>query len=271
MRYLGIVVLAGLFALGIDIWVMLWGESYARFGLWPLADGVSLLPGFLPLLGLIIGVTGMLLVQRVVPAVQARILALEVRVLVARNAKAVAAAEATRLAADPGAAANLTPPADPGWTAPSEAEAVMAPQPLDRWLVGFGSVCGTACLLIVLAVMNHQAGAIPGAALLLCGVIAFMAALFAFERLKKGEAISFDSYWGGLGGSLGGWRLSPVTTTIMLALIFLGATITIAIGGELGSGKGATTTTNMAAASGEAGGKGAAANSTAPGNAAAPH
>jgi hypothetical protein len=270
MRYLGIVVLAGLFALGIDIWVMLWGESYARFGLWPLAGGVSLLPGFLPLLGLIIGVTGMLLVQRVVPAVQAELLALELRVLAARNAKAVAAAEAARLAADPGAANELTPASDPGWSPPAEPDAVMAPQPLDRWLVGFGAVCGTACLLIVLAVMNHQAGAIPGAALLLCGVIAFMAALFAFERLKKGEAITFDSYWGGLGGSLGGWRLSPATTTIALALIFLGATVTIAIGGGRGTGEAGAVTINVTAAPDEAGAKGAPANVSAPGNAAAP-
>ena len=253
MRYLGIVVLAGLFALGIDIWVMLWGESDARFGLWPLAGGAPLPPGLLPLLGLIIGVTGMLLTQRVVPAVQARLLTLEARVLAARNAKAVAAAEAARLAANPGAANEPPPPASPASLSPSsEPEAPMAPQPLDRWLVGFGAVCGTASILVVLAVMNRQADAIPGAALLLCGVIAFIAALHAFERLKGGEAIEFNSYWGGLGGSLGGWRLSPATTTILLALIFLGATVTIAVGG--GPGREDASAGNATAAPADAGG-----------------
>ena len=270
MRYLGIVVLAGLFALGIDIWVMLWGESYARFGLWPLAGGVSLSPGFLPLLGLIIGVTGILLVQRVVPALQLRLLARDLRVLAARKAKAVAAAEAARLEADPGSTDAASSPSDPGRSPSADPEPVTAPQPLDRWLVGFGAVCGTACLLIILAVINHQAAALAGAALLLCGVIAFMAALFAFERLKQGEAIEFNSYWGGLGGSLGGWRLSPATTTILLALIFLGATVAIAVGGRPETGK-VSTTANMAAAADEAGGKAATTNSAAPGNTAAAH
>src|SRR5712671_4122955 len=48
---------------------------------------------------------------------------------------------------------------------------------------------------------------------------ALVAAAHAIQMLVKGDAIGLQSHWGGLGGALGGWRLSPVTSLLVLALV----------------------------------------------------
>jgi hypothetical protein len=48
----------------------------------------------------------------------------------------------------------------------------------------------------------------------LIGSPAIIAAARAIELLGQGETIEMQSQWGGLGGVLGGWRLSPVTSLV---------------------------------------------------------
>jgi hypothetical protein len=51
--------------------------------------------------------------------------------------------------------------------------------------------------------------------------------------MRQGEGIGLSSHWGGLGGGLGGWKLTPATSAMLLALILLGATLAIGTrGGE---------------------------------------
>jgi hypothetical protein len=54
------------------------------------------------------------------------------------------------------------------------------------------------------------------------GSAALTAATFAIERLAKGDTIEMQSHWGGLGGVLGGWRLSPTASLLLVALVFAG-------------------------------------------------
>ncbi|QCO00886.1 hypothetical protein D3867_01695 [Azospirillum argentinense] len=71
-------------------------------------------------------------------------------------------------------------------------------------------------------------------------VVTGTAALILFSRLidlvNQGEGIEFQTHWGGLGGGLGGWRLSPVVAIALVALVLLGSTAAIALGKRTGAG-----------------------------------
>jgi hypothetical protein len=64
---------------------------------------------------------------------------------------------------------------------------------------------------------------------ILIGSPALVAAARAIELIGQGETIEMQSQWGGLGGALGGWRLSPVTSLMLVALAFTGAAIGVAM------------------------------------------
>jgi hypothetical protein len=57
------------------------------------------------------------------------------------------------------------------------------------------------------------------------GSAALMTAARAILLLGQGETIELHSHWGGLGGALGGWRLSPATSLVLLTLAFTGSAI----------------------------------------------
>jgi uncharacterized integral membrane protein len=64
---------------------------------------------------------------------------------------------------------------------------------------------------------------------ILIGGPALIATARAIELIGEGETIEMQSQWGGLGGVLGGWRLSPVTSLVLLAFAFAGGAIGVAI------------------------------------------
>jgi uncharacterized integral membrane protein len=87
----------------------------------------------------------------------------------------------------------------------------------------------------------------------LIGSPAIIAAARAIELLGQGETIEMQSQWGGLGGVLGGWRLSPVTSLVLLALAFAGGAIGIAMPSKQMDGRdGKSTSDKSVAASGQA-------------------
>lgn len=98
------------------------------------------------------------------------------------------------------------------------------------WAAAIGAVWIGLVLLLLGAVIGHELRPMHAAVLLVCGSLAIVGAIYAFESLRNGNSVEFSSYWGGLGGGMGGWRISPVTTTIVLTIIFLGALIAIATG-----------------------------------------
>jgi hypothetical protein len=86
-------------------------------------------------------------------------------------------------------------------------------------------IAGAAALLAFGIVFDGLPGA--GAALLLVlAAAALLIGLQAADQLGEGKTVEFTSHWGGLGGTAGGWRFSPVTILLLLALIFLGAAVT---------------------------------------------
>lgn len=82
-----------------------------------------------------------------------------------------------------------------------------------------------AAALLLAGIVFQELKPVPAALLLLCGGAALLIAVTAAEQMKDGRTVEVTSHWGGLGGSLGGWRISPLVMTIVLALIFLGAAV----------------------------------------------
>lgn len=62
---------------------------------------------------------------------------------------------------------------------------------------------------------------------LFLGLGSLVTALRLIEVLRAGEAIEFHSRTGGLGGGLGGWRLSQPAGLLILTAILAGAAVTV--------------------------------------------
>lgn len=63
----------------------------------------------------------------------------------------------------------------------------------------------------------------------LCGTLALLAGLRTIRLLGSGESIQFETNWGGIGGGMGGWRLSPAAAFAFLAIVFASATVAVAL------------------------------------------
>lgn len=100
-----------------------------------------------------------------------------------------------------------------------------------------------AAALLVAGILFQKVNAVPAALLLLCGGVAVVIALTIVEQLRDGRSVELTSHWGGLGGAFGGWRLSPLVVTVLLALIFLGAAVAAGLEASK-KGEAEQTTTN---------------------------
>ncbi len=219
MRYFGIFVAGGAFNLSVLAWIMLSGLA-APLGMAAIAVNASP-PVPLSIIGFVAGIAATALVFLV-------------RQAVARTANA-------------DGPDRLLPQ---GQVAAAPKPQSSARQPSDRVALILGvAFAGIAALLFV-AVAQKQIEALPAALVLICGTLTLLAASYALEGLARGDEIEVNSHWGGLGGSLGGWRVSPITTLLLLALIFLGATITAGAGeGDETSNSAANSTANSTGSS----------------------
>ena len=87
------------------------------------------------------------------------------------------------------------------------------------------------CVGIVYALILGEFDNIATAAvLLLLGTLAISFAAFTARALAQGKPVQVEGHWGGLGGGLGGWRVSQPAVLLILAMAFSGATATALIG-----------------------------------------
>jgi hypothetical protein len=108
-----------------------------------------------------------------------------------------------------------------------------APQPRDSAFFAIGVAAWGMAGLLALGVTRGTLEALPAALALACATGALIATTFALDALRRGEGIGISSHWGGLGGGIGGWRVTPAASATLLALVFLAATLTIgARGGD---------------------------------------
>lgn len=54
-------------------------------------------------------------------------------------------------------------------------------------------------------------------------------ALFLVQLLLRGDAPQIESHWGGFGGGLGGWRLSPSAAFLLAALVLSGLVAVVTV------------------------------------------
>lgn len=80
--------------------------------------------------------------------------------------------------------------------------------------------------LLLAGVITQKVDPLRASLVLLLGGAAFFIVLAAAEKLVAGGEVEVNSHWGGLGGSLGGWRISQTTVLIVVGLILVTATVT---------------------------------------------
>jgi hypothetical protein len=99
--------------------------------------------------------------------------------------------------------------------------------PVKRSATGWLTALGIAIAggLLLAGVLTDDAKPVPAALILLLGAGALFTIIAAAERLIAGSEVEVSSHWGGLGGSLGGWRISQTAILLLLALILVSATV----------------------------------------------
>jgi heme/copper-type cytochrome/quinol oxidase subunit 4 len=83
-------------------------------------------------------------------------------------------------------------------------------------------------VLAIAAARADQLSFVQALLVVVFGSIALVAAVHALSLFRLGEAIQFESNLLGLGGGLGGWRLSPATSLIFSAFLFACGAIGVA-------------------------------------------
>lgn len=132
----------------------------------------------------------------------------------------------------------------PGSFAPTAA----APRRSGEWY-RVALFCGA--VMVLAALPEKTLSFVEAAVIIVLGAITLVAASRALSLLADGAAVELQTEWGGLGGGLGGWRLSPVVGLIFLALIFGGSAVAFtasAIKRDTGSGGGPQATATATAA-----------------------
>lgn len=69
----------------------------------------------------------------------------------------------------------------------------------------------------------------PAALVLIFGSLTLLAGACALDSARRGEGISIESHWGGLGGGLSGARLSTSAVLLFLFLVLSSATILVSV------------------------------------------
>ena len=190
MRIWGNMIAAALFVGAVDLWFGATGATGIALAWWPGGPLVAqhIIVMALPLIGLVAGACGVLLLGG----------------YTALGGKGKASDnQATGTAPASGSGDDTLPP----------------------WL---GTAIGAAAMLLIVAVAGGKAKPVTAATLLLAGTSALLATIRALAALRRGDGVAVDSHWGGLGGALGGWRLSGPTAITLFALLLLGATVALA-------------------------------------------
>lgn len=92
-----------------------------------------------------------------------------------------------------------------------------------------GAVVTIAGLMLTVGVAVQKVELIPALLVYLTGFAALLLVGAVVENQRKGEGVGFTTHWGGLGGSLGGWNLSPAAVFAVLAIFFIGVAAAIGL------------------------------------------
>ena len=82
--------------------------------------------------------------------------------------------------------------------------------------------------VLVAGVQAGHPDATTAAVLMLLGTLTIAIGRLALESLRQSDGVSFETQWGGLGGGLGGWRIS--SQAVLVGLLILASLATVAVG-----------------------------------------
>jgi hypothetical protein len=99
------------------------------------------------------------------------------------------------------------------------------PQQILPW-ARIGSIA-IVILLVASALLGDTVLVRAGLALGFAGA-ALAAAYHTFIELRRGRPLETESRFGGLGGGLGGWRISSTASLLLLTVVLTGAAVTLA-------------------------------------------
>lgn len=78
----------------------------------------------------------------------------------------------------------------------------------------------------VVAVRNNLVAIGYGLGIVLFGALTLLLVLRLFRALQLGDTPRVENHWGGFGGGLGGWQLSPSLVFLLASLAFAILTLT---------------------------------------------
>lgn len=90
-------------------------------------------------------------------------------------------------------------------------------------LRGFSPIVIGAFLFALPGAVGHEISFLSGTVLVLLALGEFITVSYLVHLLRIGESIELESKWGGLGGGLGGWRMSPAAGLLVLAIALAAA------------------------------------------------
>lgn len=83
---------------------------------------------------------------------------------------------------------------------------------------------------LIAGIASQKVDVVKAVLLFLCGSAALILVSATIRHLNAGRTIEVTSHSGGLGGSLGGWRISGVAVMALLILFLVGAIVALAPG-----------------------------------------
>lgn len=97
---------------------------------------------------------------------------------------------------------------------------------IEDWI--FRSVWALFVIVIAGSFFSGRlANPVQAISIILFGSLTIYFTLLTAALLSSGHALSMESHWGGLGGGMGGWRLSRLMVFFILAIFFGGLTATL--------------------------------------------
>jgi len=98
-------------------------------------------------------------------------------------------------------------------------------------VLGISTVVAVAALAIILVdgSLTGVVATTKAALVLLGGVLSLLVGASAIDTVRRSEGVTLETHWGGLGGGLGGTRISAAAVLVFLLLILSSATIMVGV------------------------------------------
>jgi hypothetical protein len=114
------------------------------------------------------------------------------------------------------------PPPPPSTLPPPPGDAQVSSDPVLFALMMAVALSGA---LLIVGVAQREVRPLPATLVFIFGTLTLFTGYQVLRGLARGDAIEVNTHWGGLGGALGGWKLSAMATTLLFALILFGLTL----------------------------------------------